>query len=95
MSLSFSPSGRMLLTTSEDMTAFIWNVPSGNTWPKAPHVTFKGHPDYVCGGTFLGSDANVITASFEGSIRIWRSVDGVQTANYHSLWVGHLFAYFY
>ena len=72
----------MLLATSNDETASIWNVPSDITWPSTPHVTFKGHTDCVRRGAFLGDESHVITGSDDKSLRIWRASDGVQTAHY-------------
>ena len=72
----------MLLVTSGDNTASIWNVPSDATWPSTPHVTLKGHSNNVRGGAFLGDESHVITASLDKSLLIWRTSDGVQTANY-------------
>ena len=74
----------MLLATSFDNTATIWNVPTGTTWPSIPHVTLKGHTDQVRGGAFLRDESHVITGSGDGSLRVWRTSDGVQTANYES-----------
>ena len=72
----------MLLATSGDNTASIWNVPNGTTWSSTPHVTLKGHADILRGGAFLGDESHVITGSQDKSLRIWRTSDGVQTANY-------------
>ena len=66
----------MLLVTSEDSTASIWNVPSDTTWPSTPHVTLKGHTGHVNGGAFLGDESHVITGSDDKSLRIWRISDG-------------------
>ena len=85
----FSPSGRMLLVTSHDHTASIWNVPSGTTWPTTPHVTLKGHSHKVRGGAFLGDESHVITGSYDYSLLIWRTSDGVQTAKYECGMVCH------
>ena len=102
MSLHFSPSGRMLLVTSADKTASIWNVPSGTTWSTTPHVTLKGHASVVSGGAFLGDESHVITGSCDSYLRIWRTSDGVQTANYQcggpvchilSIYITHPFCY--
>ena len=82
MSLSFSPSGRMLLATSDDITASIWNVPSGTTWPSTPHVTLIEHSHQVNGGAFLGDESHAITGSADESLNIWRTSDGEQTVNY-------------
>ena len=73
----------MLLATSYDKTASIWNVPNDTTWSPTPHVTLKGHTNAVTGGAFL-SDEHVITGSVDMSLRTWRTSDGVQTANYAS-----------
>ena len=72
----------MLLATSSDCTASIWNVPYDATWSSTPHVTFKGHTGGVNGGAFLGDESHVITGSHDESLLIWRTSDGVQTANY-------------
>ena len=71
----------MLLVTNEGKTASIWNVPSGTTWTTTPHVTFKGHRNHVLSGAFVGDESHVITGSSDSSIRIWRTSEGVQTAN--------------
>ena len=72
----------MLLVTSDDISASIWNVPSGTTWPDDPHVTLKGRIPYISAGAFLGDESHVITGSLDKSLRIWRTSDGVQTAKY-------------
>ena len=89
MSLCFSPSGRMLLVTSSDHSASIWNIPTGTTWPSTPRVTLKGHMEGVTGGAFLGDESHVITGSDDKSLRIWRTSDGVQTAKYPCAFVRH------
>jgi len=83
----------MLLVVSEDDTASIWNVPSGTTWPTDPHVVLEVHgEEAIRCGAFLGDDSHVITSS-NGSLCIWRTSDGVQTANYKCGDVRHLVAY--
>ena len=83
------------MATSCDNTASIWNVPSDATWSSTPHVTLKGHNDYVRGGAFLGDESHVITGSEDRdkSLLIWRTSDGVQTANYECGDVCQLFFY--
>ena len=92
----------MLLVTSDDKTASIWNVPSDATWSSSPKVTLKGHKDAVWGGAFLGDESHVITGSRDKSLLIWRTSDGVQTAKYkcdkevcHALYIciAHPFCY--
>ena len=84
----------MLLATSEDKTASIWNVSSDTTWSSTPHVTLRGHTTDVRGGAFLKDDL-VVTASFDESLRVWRASDGVQTAEYRSEVVRHSYIYLY
>ena len=85
----------MLLVTSEDMTASIWNVPNGTTWPSTPHVTLKGHTNQVNRGAFLGDESHVITGSADKSLRIWSTSDGVQTVNHECKPVRHLWSFFF
>ena len=72
----------MLLVPSNDDTATIWNVSTSTTWPSRPHVILKGHSKPVSSVAFLGDESHVITGSADGSICIWRTSDGVQTAKY-------------
>ena len=135
----------MLLATSEDKTASIWNVPSDATWSSSPHVTLKvlqsnvhrgdlsddtsdvdiseeeesydddiseeesetsddddAYLRAVTCGAFLGNESRVITGSFDKSLRIWRTSDGVQTAKNKcgeqvrhalSIYIAHPFCY--
>mgnify|MGYP002387259097 CR=1 FL=1 len=86
----------MLLVTSNDKTASIWKVPSNATWPTTPHVTLKGHTNALYGGAFLGDESHVITASEDKSLLIWRTSDGVKSANYEcSGGVCNLLVYYY
>jgi len=85
----------MLLATSRDMTASIWNVPSGTTWPFSPHVKLECHAREITCGAFLGDESHVITGSWDTSLLICRTLDGVQTANYKSYGaVCHSFVYY-
>ena len=85
----------MLLATSDDNTAFIWNVPYGATWSTTPHVTLKGHTSCVICAAFLGDESHVITGSSDKSLRIWRTSDGVQKDGYDSYFsVRHPIIYF-
>ena len=80
----------MLLVASNDKTASLWNVPSDAAWSSTPHVTFKGHTDFVRGGAFLDGELRVFTGSNDETLRIWRTSNGVQTAHYKSggsVWV--------
>ena len=83
----------MLLATSRDYTASIWNVPYDATWSSTPRVILKGHNDAVNCGAFLGDESHVITGSYDKSLRVWRTSDGVQTANYECGKVRHSLVY--
>ena len=72
----------MLMATSDDSSASIWNVPYGTTWPSTPCVTLYGHTNEVSCGAFLGDESHVVTGSTDCTLRIWRISDGVQVAIY-------------
>ena len=72
----------MLFVPSYERTASLWKFASDSTWLPAHHVTFNGHTRDVYGGAFLGDESYVITGSDDKTLRIWRTSDGMQTANY-------------
>ena len=85
----------MLLVTSEDKRAYIYNVPSsGATWPCLPDVTFKGHINHVTCGTFL-DESHIITGALDKTLRVWSISKGKQTAKYKTKMVCHSFAYYF
>lgn len=97
-SLSFSPSGRMLLETRIDRSAAIWKVPSDATWPTTPHAKF-GSVDFD-GSAFLGDESHAVTLCKPCFIRIWRVSDGASIASIdtdakvcHSLSIYSTFVY--
>ena len=85
----------MLLTTSDDKTAAIWSVSYGFSCSLASYATLQRHTNHVSGGAFFGDDWTVITASLDGTLRIWSSIGSVQTANYECGLVCHWFVYSY
>ena len=72
----------MLLVASDDKIASIWNLVSGLKQTTTPHVTSEKHSDCITGGAFLGDESHVITVSCDGYLYIWRTSDGVLTAQY-------------
>lgn len=66
--------GGLLLSTSLDGTARVWNVTSGN-----PRQVLRGDAGAVMAGALVGEDA-AITAGADGRARIWSLATGAVTA---------------
>ena len=58
----------MILTTSSDMTGFIHRLDNGEL---IPHMRLAGHTDHVTHGVFSPDGQLVITASLDGTARLW------------------------
>ncbi len=80
-SLAFSPDGLRLLTTSDDMTAKVWDASTGD-WL----MTLSGHTNIVAKGIFLADNAWIVTAGYDRTIRFWDSQTGslVKTLEDHT-----------
>ena len=89
--VAFSPDGTLIATASNDHTARIWNVaevPDARTsrmgrlpWRRTTpsitaSITLTGHHGLVNDVAFDPSGQRVLTASGDGTIRIWRLADG-------------------
>jgi len=70
-SMAFSPDGHRLLTTSDDKTAKVWDVGTGN-WL----ITLNGHTDIVSKGIYSPYGAWLITSGYDQTIRFWDSQTG-------------------
>jgi len=57
-----SPDGKYALTTSQDDTALLWNVESGQTLR-----VFNDHTDFVSEAVFSPDGSQVMTCSFDGT----------------------------
>lgn len=65
-SVAVSPDGKRLATASNDHTARIWDVATGQSL-----VTLRGHTDRVNGVAFSPDGRFVATASDDRTIRLW------------------------
>lgn len=64
--LAFSQEGALLLSTSQDNTARLWDFASGN-----PIQTFRGHGGWVRGGVLTPDGRRLLTASHDATVREW------------------------
>jgi WD40 repeat protein len=71
----FNPDGKLLLTSSGDMTAKLWDTSSGTLLK-----TFRGHKGYVDSARFSADAKKVLTASRDGTVMIWDVVTGGRLA---------------
>ena len=67
----FSPDGRLVVTSSNDGTARIWDVQTGSLVK-----TLEGHNNIVSTAVFSRSGNLIVTASTDHDARIWSVSDG-------------------
>lgn len=70
-SLKFSHDESLLLTTSNDSTAKLWNPESGNIL-----FTFHGHRAPVYDANFSPDDKYIVTAAGDNNVKIWDVASG-------------------
>ncbi|CAE7102572.1 unnamed protein product [Rhizoctonia solani] len=73
-SVSFSPTGSRVLSSSYDKTIRIWDVEQGVT-VVGP---LKGNEDVVRSVAFSPDGAQIVSGSFDGTIRLWDSRNGAR-----------------
>lgn len=79
LSVAFSPDGRSLLTTSEDDSARIWDIESGQETGRFTHRDDVGTAQFSPDGRF------VVTASLDNTARLWNVQNGQEIAQlFHS-----------
>ncbi len=79
-SAAFSPDGTLVVTASNDSTAKVWDVATGNE----VH-TLAGHTDTVTSAAFSPDGKLVVTASDDSTAKVWDVATGNEV---HTL-VGH------
>jgi WD40 repeat protein len=71
----FSPDGRRVVTASQDTTARVWDVDTGEEL-----AALRGHDDWVWRAEFSTDGRRVVTASKDGTARLWDAGDGRELA---------------
>ncbi len=69
--VALSPDEDLLATASQDGTAKLWNVNSGEEL-----FTLSGHTDEVIGVDFSPDGAYLATSSFDGTAKVWETASG-------------------
>jgi len=70
-SVAFSPDGKMLATGSEDNTAKVWNLETGE-----PVLTLEGHRNFVASVAFSFDGKKLATGSEDNTVKIWDLENG-------------------
>jgi WD40 repeat protein len=66
LSVAFSPGGRSLVTGGEDVTARLWELPSGRQLG-----VLRGHSGRVLDASFTPDGKGVVTASADATARVF------------------------
>ncbi|KAL7963031.1 WD40-repeat-containing domain protein [Trichoderma compactum] len=83
LSISFSPDGERLVSSSQDGIVRVWGVAKGST-----SRTFKGHSDWCTFATFSPDGASIASASDDCTVRIWSCPPEAEGGDAIVLW-GH------
>ena len=70
-SVVFSPDGRWIVTGSEDKTAKVWEVASGQEL-----LTLKGHSDGITSVAFSPNGQRIVTGSWDATAKVWEAASG-------------------
>jgi WD40 repeat protein len=72
LSAAFSPDGKLVVTTSDDKTARLWDAETG----QAIGAPLTGHDGFVHGAAFSPDGKRVVTASADKTARLWDAATG-------------------
>ncbi len=76
--LAVTPDGRYVLSSSEDETTKMWQLPRGE-----PVRTMVGHTAPVTALAVSADGRHFVSGSPDGSIRMWRISDGREVSRFH------------
>jgi WD40 repeat protein/serine/threonine protein kinase len=81
---SFSTDGKLILTSSEDSTARVWDASGlwaegdANMVKATEKKVLKGHRASVLSATFSADSSNIVTTSEDGTAIVWDATSGDQ-----------------
>ena len=64
--VTFSPDGKLLVSTGQDALARVWTVEDGKLWK-----TLEGHKSVIPHAAFSPDGKRLATASWDSSIMLW------------------------
>jgi hypothetical protein len=71
MSVAFSPDGQRIVTGSDDNTAKVWDVASGEAL-----LTLKGHRARIWSVAFSPDGQRIVTGSWDATAKVWEAASG-------------------
>ncbi|MBA3751524.1 WD40 repeat domain-containing protein [Candidatus Dependentiae bacterium] len=69
--VAFSPDGKTILTASDDETACLWDVSTGEKL-----LTLRGPGEIICYAVFSPDGTSIFTGSKEGTACLWDAITG-------------------